>query len=129
MADTVTSTVLESSPRNYVLRLTCISDGTGESAVAKVTKANLVTMDGQIPSVIKIKSCRWNIQGFSYVKLAFDHTAPDTVLVLSGNGYDDWTESAFIKDPASAGGTGNLTLSSVGAVSGATYDITLVLVM
>jgi hypothetical protein len=133
MADTVTTNIVfggaSTRLRKYIVHLTCISDGTGESAVAKVTKANLLDVNGNAPTNLKISSIRWNTQGFTYIKLAWDHTAPDTAMVLNYNGYDNFESFGFLRDPASAGGTGNLTLTSVGAVNTASYDITLELVV
>jgi len=107
------------------LHLTNISDGTGESNVVKIDKSAFTAYDGSEPGIINIISARWNIQGFSYVKLSTDHTTDDVVLLLSGNGYDNWADAGGLRDPASSGQTGDLLLTTVGAASGATYDITL----
>lgn len=131
MADTVTSSVVESF-NGLMVHLTGVSDGTGESNVIKVDKSAYLASDGAEPASLDIEQVRWNIQGFTYIKLAWDHTTDDTALVLSGSGYDDFsgnggdvTNPKGLPDPRSAGGTGDLLLTSVGATSGDTYDITL----
>jgi hypothetical protein len=131
MADTVTNQSLYSpgSSRRVVLHLTGISDGTGESAVTKFNLANFTDTNGVAPTVVKICSARWNVQGYSYIKLTCDHTSATTLMVLTQNGYDNFEEWGFLKDPGSAGGTGNLLLTSVGAAAGASYDITLELML
>lgn len=125
MADTVTSIVVQNSKTEYKVHLTCISDGTGESAVAKIDKSTLTNSVGLEPAAIHIMSIRWAIQGFTYVKLLWDHTTDDVAMILSGNGYDDFSEGGGLRDPQTVGTTGDLLLTSVGAVSGATYDITI----
>lgn len=126
MADTVTSNVLQSNKADYVIRLTCISDGTGETNVVKIDRSTLTNITGAEPTRISIQSVRWAIQGFSYVKLSWDATTDDTALVISGNGYDNFEAASGLRDPRSSGNVGDLLLTSVNAISGATYDITLV---
>lgn len=125
MADTVTSNVVQNSKTEYKIHLTCISDGTGESAVVKIDKSTLTNSNGVEPIAINITSIRWAIQGFSYIKLLWDHTTDDVAMILSGNGYDDFSDGGGLRDPRSTGTTGDLLLTSVGAASGATYDITI----
>ena len=131
MADTVTnqSKPSLSDPNRYVAHLTGISDGTGESNVVKVDRSTLL-LNGVAPTKINIASCRWNTQGFSYIKLSWDHTADDTAMVLTGNGYDNQVEFGSLRDPNTSADTvtaaiGDLLLTSVGAAAGASYDITI----
>lgn len=131
MSDAVTTTVLSNGPDRYAVHLTNISDGSGESAVAKVDKSGLTAEDGGEPVSLDIEQVRWCIQGFTSVRLLWDHTTDDTALVLSGSGYEDFRGDSFLRsqmglaDPRSAGDTGDILLTTAGAVSGATYDITL----
>lgn len=127
MSDTVDSVVLFKSPDKYAIRLTNISDGTGESAVVKLDKSAIATTLGITePSKFIVKELFWNVQGFTSVRLHFDHTTDDELDVLSGNGYRPYEEFGGLVDPASAGETGDIKLTTAGAVSGATYDIFLV---
>ena len=123
--DTVTSNVVQNSKSEYIVHLTCISDGTGETNVVKIDKSTLLNTNGVEPIAANISSIRWATQGFSYIKLSWDHTTDDTAMILSGNGYDDFLGGACLRDPRSTGTTGDLLLTSVGAVSGAVYDITI----
>ncbi len=127
MADAVTTNVISSQTkgRRYIAHLTGISDGTGETNVVKVDKSTLTAPTGAEPSRLGILSIRWNAQNFSYIKLSTDHTTDDVLMVLTGNGYDCFEPYGALYDPNSAGGTGDLLLSSVGGVSGSTYDITI----
>lgn len=128
MADAVTTMYLAKGPRYAIVKLTNISDGTGESAVTKVALSGLVTDDGQVPTRTSIKEVQWSIQGFTAVRLLWDHTTDDVACLLAaGNGYFEFGALGNASDPKSAGGNGDLLLTTAGAVSGATYDITVVL--
>jgi hypothetical protein len=133
MADAVTTIITRQDDQRYQIHLTNASDGTGESAVAKATPSGLLIPVAGSPGTtaapvsVDIESVRWSIQGFTSVKLAWNHTAPDTAMLLTGSGYEDF-EPGLLKDPRSAGGTGALQLTTAGATATSTYDITLVLV-
>jgi hypothetical protein len=111
----------------YSARFTNISDGTGESAVAKITLSSLIGPQNIAPTAVKIREILYNIQGFSSVRILFDHTTDDVAAVLpAGTGYMDFTGLNGLMDPRSAGATGNILFTTVGASATATYDITLV---
>jgi len=130
MADTVDSLVQFSGTRKYVIRLTNISDGTGESGVIKVDISTLTNGKGIAPTALNVESIQWSIQGFSSVRLHWDHTTDDEIAVLgAGNGFKDYTQAGALKDPRSTGGTGDILLTTAGAISGATYDILLTCVL
>ena len=126
MADVVTSQVVQNSESEYIVHLTNISDSTGESAVVKIDKSALANVNNVEPARIIIMSVRWAIQGFTYVKLLWDHTTDDVALVLNGNGFDDFSAGGGLRDPSTTGGTGDLLLTTVGATATSTYDITIV---
>jgi hypothetical protein len=126
MADAVTARAITVGPRNYIIHLTNISDGTGESLVRKVVLANQKTDDGFVPTKFSIKKVQWTIQGFTSVRLLWDHTTSDVAVVMgAGVGKLDWKHLGSLVDPKSAGGTGDLMLTTAGLVAGATYDITV----
>jgi hypothetical protein len=128
MADTVDTLVTFAGRRRRVVRLTNISDGTGESVVAKVTKSALTGPNGSAPSKIVVEEIQYSVQGFTSVRLFWDHTVDDEIAMLgSGYGYLNHSKDGGLTDPGSAGGPGDIILTTAGAVSGATYDITLVL--
>jgi len=125
MADTVDSKVVYSG-RRYALHLTNVSDATGESAVTKVDISTLADPHGTVATYSVVDRIEYNIQGFTSVRLLWDHTAPDEIAVLpTGSGVMDWSVVGGNVDPRTAGGTGDVLLTTAGAVSGATYDITL----
>ena len=136
MADSVTNRTLMDTPTHVAVHLTNVSDGTGESAVVKIDKSAIgVASDGAEAASLDIVAIRWSINGFTDVRLLWDHTTDDLAMVLTGSGYDDFTtpppgenqlvRTGGLKDPRSTGATGDLLLTTTGAASGDTYDITI----
>ena len=126
MVDTVTSEYLYSGLRRKILHLTNISDGTGESAVIKADISALTFNFGQVPTYSCVDLIDYNIQGMSSVRLYWDHTTDDEIAILPvGQGTIDWNALGGKTDPKTAGGTGDILLTTNGQVSGGTYDITI----
>lgn len=129
MPDTLTTQVINDGPRNYVVNLTNRSDGSGESAAQKVDISTLAGPDGSTaPSHFSVKAIEYDIQGFTRVDLLWDATADQPLALMgTGQGYFD-RHSTNPADPQASGFTGDILLTTNGAVSGASYDITLHLV-
>ena len=120
MADSVTTQTLFSGEKRVVMAFTNVSDGTGESAVQKV---DISALPGA-PSAVRINKVAYSTFGMS-VSVLFDHTADDRVLVLQGDGCMDFTPHGGLRDPASAGGTGDILFTTNGHTSGDTYTVVL----
>lgn len=112
--------------RRVVVRLTGISDGTGEIDVVKVDKSTLLGPNGREPTKFAIEEVEWAIQGFDYILLEFDHTSDSTIETLVLAGFKNYRDIGGLVDNGS-GGTGDLILTSVGPTAGASYDISIVL--
>ena len=140
MADAVSTIVILDNAYDYVVHLTNISDGTGESLVNKVDKSALAValpVAGAAAAeavALDLQQADWNVQGFTSVRLFWDHAADSTMAVFSGNGYKDFrgkgdlqnlNMTSGLKDPKTADSTGDVLLTTAGTVSGNTYDITL----
>lgn len=129
MADAVTTLVQSNGAKYYVATFTNVSDGTGESNVVKVDKSTLVNELGREPRALNIESISWSIQGFTSVLIEWDHATDDTAFLCgSGPGYFDGLETGPLKDPQPGVTTGDILFTTSGAVSGATYSITLKLI-
>lgn len=122
MADSVTVQTLHDGKRNAVIKLTNISDGTGESAVVKADPALL---SGQ-PSALILDRIWWatNGMGFDLLWQAASsvlawHCSPDMVDDL------DLTEVGGIPNNAGGGKTGRLLLTTTGHSSGDRYSAVL----
>ena len=126
MADTVDSTVVFSGSRRRVVRLTNISDGTGESAVVKVDKSALTGPDGSAVGRIVVEKIEYVCDGMQ-VRLHWDADTDDEIAVLAGSGFFDWTESGGLVDPASTGSVGDILLTTNAHTAGDAYTITLYL--
>lgn len=120
MADAVTTQTIfsGSNKKRVVYVFTNLSDGTGESAVKKV---DISTLPGA-PTAVKIRRVVFACEGMS-VKVAFDHTTDDTVLVLAGQGEFDFYPYGGLKDPASAGDTGDILFTTTGHTAADSYTI------
>jgi len=130
VVDVVDTLVLNTGSRRlYSARFTNVSDGSGESAVVKVDISALTGPNGSPPTATALREVSWSIQGFTSVRLLWDHTTDDEISVLSGNGYSNYMEYGDLADPRSAGGTGDILLTTAGGAAGATYDIQIVLVL
>ena len=121
MADAITNRAY-GTWLGQVNHMTNVCDTTGESAVVKVDKSATPSASGKL-AITKVD---YNVQGFTNVLIAFDHTADDTAVVLGpGTGTVDLSATGGIIDPASAGGTGDIVLTTAGNSAGDTYDITM----
>jgi len=126
MADTVNTDTIFAGTNRHVIHIQNKSDGTGESAVSKLDISGLIGPNGAAPSKVVLEEVNYNIVGFSSVQLFWDHTANDEMVTLpTGSGYLDFRSVGGKVDPASAGGTGDVLLTTVGASATSTYDITL----
>lgn len=127
MVDNVKTNVLFPGGRRYATHLECISDGTGETNVLKVDLSGLKNFDKQTPTSLALMDISFNIEGFTYVVLYWQRDPSNIEMVtLKGRGSISFASYGGLQDPNRDGtGTGNILLSSVGAVSGATYQIDL----
>lgn len=123
MADTVTSKVVFSGRRKYVIHLTNTSDGTGESNVLKIDKSTLVGPEGKEPSKLVIEKIEYDVSSMR-VLLTWDQTSDETIAVLQGHGCLDWRKSGRLVG-ANTGGAGDVLLTTANQSSGDGYDITI----
>lgn len=125
MADTVDTAVVFTGARRRVVHITNESDGTGESAVAKVDISALTGPNGGTATYSTVDYIEYSVWGFNYVVLEWNADTPDEIAVLSGQGVIDWRDVGGYTDPQSTGGTGDIQVTTDGAVDGAGYDITI----
>ena len=126
MADTVDSIELINENGRYVVRLLAISDGTGESGVAKVDISALTSTRGVAPIAADIQYVEYDINGYTSIRLFWDHDTDDEALMLTANGHSfNFKPYGGLRDPSSAGGAGDIILTTNGHSSGDTYSILL----
>ena len=133
MADTVTSQTLKDSASTWAVKLTNISDGTGEAGVVKVSANTLVASDGGSTQRLSINKLFWNIaKGTSSlqdprVTLAWRGTSNTTIVTLTGSGTLDLTTNiqAPLTNNAGAGANGDILLTTTGFTASSGYTLIL----
>ena len=126
MADTVDTKVIRNKHGRYVVKLTNISDGTGESGVVKVDVSALLNASGAAATMAHVWRIEYNIQGFTSVRLHWDAATDDEIAVLpTGSGVLDFSPEGGMTDPQSTTPVGDIKLTTANTTSGNTYDITL----
>ena len=127
MADAVTSQTLIDGVKSAVLKFTNISDGSGESAVAKVDVSALSANDvGKSCTGASIEKIWWQCNGMK-VQLLFDASSNVIAIELGENqsGYHDYTSFGGIINNAGSGKTGDILFTTVGHSSADSYTIIL----
>ena len=130
MADAVTSQTIIDGERNCVMKFTNVSDGSGESAVAKVDVSALASnAAGVACSEVRVMRISHAIVGMS-VQLFFDATSNVLLVELaeSSNGHMEFEDFGGIPNNAGSGKTGDILFTTKGHSSGATYSIVLEMV-
>ena len=133
MADTVTSQTLKDSASTWAVKLTNISDGTGEAGVVKVSANTLIASDGGSTQRLSINKIFWNVaRGTSSlqdprVTLAWRGTSNTTIVTLTGSGTLDLTTNlqAPLTNNAGAGANGDILLTTTGFTASAGYTLIL----
>ena len=129
MADTVASQTIDDGPKYAVIKLTNVSDGTGESAVTKVDVSGLASnANGVACTGATIQKIWWQCTGMK-VSILFDATSDVLAIQLGENqsGYHDYTLFGGLTNNAGSGKTGDIKFTTVNHSSGDTYTIILYL--
>tara|TARA_X000001382_G_scaffold3384_1_gene3537 strand:+ start:153 stop:560 length:408 start_codon:yes stop_codon:yes gene_type:complete len=130
MADAVTSQTIIDGERNCVMKFTNVSDGTGESAVAKVDVSALASNAAGIScSEVRVTRISHAIVGMS-VQLFLNATTNVLLVELaeSSNGHMDFKDFGGLPNNAGSGKNGDILFTTKGHSSGDTYSITLEMV-
>ena len=127
MADIVTSQVLtDTTGLKFVVKVTNISDGTGENLVKKVDASELtfMTEDGN-RKIAKIWYSINTANNKSAVELIWDGATNSTAAILSGNGHWDLRTSGNEITNNAITPTGDVLLSTKNFADGDNYTILL----
>ena len=125
MADAVTTqTIAETSGVKFVIKMTNVSDGTGETLVKKVYASELtfMTEDGNR----KISRVWYSVNtsnSKSAIELVWDGATNSTALLLGGNGYMDLRTAGNEVVNNSTTPTGDVLLSTKNFALGDNYTI------
>jgi len=125
MADTVTTqTIADTSGVKYVIKLTNLSDGSGEILVKKIDASETIFMSEDGARVIARVYYSINASdNKSGVELVWDGETNATALFLSGQGFMDFrTDGNSFKNNATTP-TGDVLLSTKNFASGDNYSL------
>ena len=127
MADIVTTqTLTDTSGQKFVVKMTNLSDGTGENLVKKVdaSETTFMTEDGN-RKIAKIWYSINTANAKSAVELMWDGATNSTAVNLSGNGHWDLRTSGNEITNNATTPTGDVLLSTKNFASGDNYTILL----
>ena len=130
MADAVTSQTIIDGERNCIIKFTNVSDGSGESAVAKVDVSALTSnAAGVACSEVRVMRVSHAIVGMS-VQMFLNATANVLLMELaeSSNGHMDFKDFGGLPNNAGSGKNGDILFTTKGHSSGDTYSIVLEMV-
>ena len=128
MADTVSTQVLtDTTGVKFAVKMTNISDGTGENLVQKIDASNttFMTEDGER----KISKIFWSVNtqsGKSAVELIWDGETNATAVTLSGQGFWDLRADGNEITNNATTPTGDVLLSTKNFAIGDNYTILVV---
>ena len=130
MADAVTSQTLMDGERLAIMKFTNISDGTGETAVTKVTVSSLNSNSfGKAcngVTVTKIMSVCHGMEVRMYWDASTD--VPFFLSTVNTNYENDFSSFGGIANNAGTGKNGNIVFSTADQSSGDTYTVVLEMV-
>jgi len=132
MADAVTSQTIVDTDKRAIIKLTNLSDGSGESAVEKVDVAGLNTnAKGETCSRVTIDQIWYDVGGMR-VALEWNATSNVVAMVLGGSaaagnvhGHMDFRSFGGIKNNAGSGIDGDIDLTTSGHTNLDHYTIVL----
>lgn len=121
----------KSGNRRVTVRLSGISDGTGETDVIKVRLSDLKTVSGKVPTRTALELIDYLVNGLT-ILLEWDRAPHAEIIRLNGNGGPDSGKMDYCSiggkvDPGEDDRTGDILLTSTNADAGDSYDITMCL--
>ena len=121
MADTLSTKTLIDGDRNVVISFGSQSDGTGESDAVKVDLSALnANSDGRSAVKLTTDIVSYTVSGYNFVTLEYDRGTDQMIAELKGSGVLFFPGG---KVDAGSAGTGDVVLTTNGAISGASYHI------
>lgn len=121
MADATTYQLIANGPQNIIIKITSVSDGTGETLVKKFDTTLFNPSPGVHLTVRKIDAIVKDMGVVLYWE-----AAPNMQLVpFSGPSNVNYRDFGGLPVPNIAGATGSILLSTTGAMPNSSYDITL----
>ncbi len=117
-----TSQVLMDGPRNFVIRITGVQDGTGVQEVL-VKKIDVTAMSPPAGASFKIRELDFRVLG-GIVQLLWEAPTPRVFAEVQLADSLDWNRFGGQSTLGVANATGSVLLSTLGFDVGSSYDIT-----
>lgn len=115
--------------RHYIVQLTGESDGSDEeSAVKKITLADLIMQNGQVPTRSSIEIIRYDTKGLNFIRLEWDRDSNREIAPIPGETIGEISGPLVDNNPGDnngEGNTGDILLTTDGTADGAVYNIQL----
>ena len=128
MADAVATQTIQDGAKTAIFRFTNVSDGTGETAVAKIDVSALSSdpMTGSACTGCTIQKIYYSTIGMG-VKIFFDASSNVLAWQLNADWADtlDFTDFTGIPNNAGSGKTGDVLFTTVDHSSGDVYNIVM----
>ena len=129
MADTISNVTVMNTAKRLVVRSDLTCDGTPSTDLVAVDKSAFTGPNGAEPSKFVVEAIEWSLSGVDAI-VEFDHTADDLIAQLAGSsassGRIDFTQEGKYQgfvDPASAGATGDIVVTTANSAAGDTGSI------
>jgi len=120
MPDAVTTQILHDGPRLAIVKLTNLSDGSGEAAV---TKVDISTLSGA-PDEVRLEEVEYHTSGMGVV-LLWDADTDVPIVSIGADGNGCLKPDVPIRNNAGAGKTGDIKLTTTGATLNDAYTLIL----
>jgi len=125
MANTIDNLVLENDGVYYKHRYICLSDGTAMTDEVAIDKSALVSKQTGLEPVsldlIEFDAVAWGT--VNSVTLEWDRTTDDEVIAFGAGANASWCEDRGpLKDPRSAGATGDIVITTNGLAANAGFQ-------
>ena len=126
MAVTFAAQTLLDGPRNVVVKLQLVGDGTDVTALLVINASDYSNPTPGVGASLKVMKVEWQLDNF-IATLGWDASANVEFLTLEGEGHRDFTSIGGLINNAGSGITGDIDMTTVGNASG--EDGTILLYM
>lgn len=114
-----------------VVRLSCLSDGTGETNVIKIDMSDLKTHAGNVPRKTAVEWIDYQVLGMTCL-LEWDRAPHAEIIRINASGQEtsgkvDYSRYGGKVDKGDDDRTGDILMTTTNAVNGSSYDINICL--
>ena len=126
MAVTATAQTIHDGPRNLVVKLQLVGDGTDVTALKVIDASTYSNPTPGAGASLKVVKVQWQLDNF-IATLLWDASTDVEFLIMEGEGERDFSDIGGLINNAGSGITGDIMMTTVGNAN--TEDGTIVLHM